>query len=587
MIFQALCDYYQCKASDPGSGIAPEGFEKKEIPFVLVIDEDGLLNAIEDTREYEGKKKKTRSFIVPQQQEKRNMGIKPNLLWDNIEYALGANPRQRDNVVARHLCFKDKIRQELAGMVDTPAIKALLLFLEKQPIAQIESRAEYAEVWQEMQKSNASLTFRLHGSSDSTICDTVHPYLMNKPPGRPDGYCLVTGKPAKIARLHAPIKGVRNATPSGAIMVSFNSEAFCSYGKEQNYNAPVGASAAFAYTTALNLLLDKESQNKFCIGNVTVVFWAQMNKPKYNLEQDFPCFFTDITKGSSDQGTQAVRNLYQAVLPGNFSEEGPDWFYVLGLSPNAARIAIRFWKNGTVSDFATNIKQHFDDLEIVKGPKNHDYLNLNHLLQAIAPEHNMDKVSSALSCSIINSMLDGSPYPITLLQQCIRRIRAEQCVTRTHAAILKACINRHNRIHNFNAKEFTVSLDKSNQYTGYRLGRLFAVLEKIQDEANPGTSATIRERFYSTASTSPMTVFPKMLKIKNYHLAKLDKPGRIINLERVLGEIFDGIPEFPPHLTMDEQAHFAIGYYHQRQDFFESNTKKIANDNELNKIKGL
>ncbi len=575
MILQALYDYYQRKAADPDSGIAPEGFEEKEIPFVVVIGADGSLRAIEDTREGEGKKRKSRQFLVPQQQGKRAAGIKPNLLWDNVEYALGANPRQRDDIEERHSSFKHRIVEELAGMKDHPAIRALLLFLAQSPAALIEARPEFAEQWKEMLEGNVFIVFRLDGSPDSSICDTVRPYLMSKPSGDPDGFCLVAGCPAQIARLHPPIKGVRDANTTGAAVVSFNLSAFCSFGKEQNYNAPVGGAAASAYTTALNLLLGKDSENKFSIGDSTVVLWAQKKYYDYDLEDKFSSFFSDPPKDDPDKNVRAVRNLYQAVHSGKLSLGKSTPFYVLGLAPNAARIAIRFWKSGTVAEFAEKIKKHFDELEIVKGPNDREVFSLSQLLRAVVLDYKMDNVPPNLAGAVVDSVLDGTPYPRTLLQQCIRRIRAEQRVTCTRAAILKACINRLNP----NGKEVSVSLDKSNSCPGYRLGRLFAVLEKIQEEANPGINATIRERFYGAASTTPVTVFTQLLKLKNHHLAKLDKPGRKVNFERLLGEIFEDIEQFPPHLSMEEQARFAIGYYHQRQAFFEPSAKNENTEN--------
>ena len=578
MILQALYDYYQRKAADPDSGIAPEGFETKELPFLVVIGGNGKFKAIDDTREGEGKKKRAKSFLVPQG-VKRTVGINANLLWDNVEYALGANPRGRDDVQQRHQAFKDRLVTELAGVNNHSDVKALLVFLANNPISQIEASSDYVELWREMQESNAFVSFRIDGSHDLLISDGIKPYLLNRnavsDTAKEKNRCLVTGSQAEIARLHAAIKGVRGTNTAGGSLVSFNLSAFCSYGKNQSYNAPIGNEAASAYTTALNLLLGKESNNKFGIGDSTIVFWGQKKDEKYDLEQDFSCFFADASKDDPDKNVRAVRNLYQAVHSGVLSEDKDNRFYVLGLAPNAARIAIRFWKVGTISDFAQKIKRHFDDLEIVKGPKDHEFLTLNQLLRATVLEYKMDNVPPNLAGAVMESVLDGSPYPCTLMHQCIRRIRADvkDRVTRTRAAILKAYLNRLNN----NQKEVAVSLDKSNQCPGYRLGRLFAALEKIQEEASPGLNATIRERYYGAASTSPVTVFSQLLKLKNHHLAKLANPGRKVNLEKVLGEIFDGINEFPAHLTMEEQARFAIGYYHQRQAFFESNKNESNN----------
>ena len=585
MIIQALCDYYQRKASDPDSGIAPEGFETKELPFIVVIGNNGQFIAIEDTREGEGKRKRAKKFLVPQG-VKRTVGINANLLWDNVEYALGANPRGRDDVSQRHQAFKNRLVMELAGINHHSDVKALLFFLTNDPVSQIEAKPDYGELWQEMQESNAFISFRIDGSKDPLISDSIRSFLKNRKMTsnveNEKKSCLVTGNQSEITRLHTAIKGVRGTNTSGGSLVSFNLSSFCSYKKTQSYNAPIGNEAAFAYTTALNLLLSKESENKFGIGDATVAFWSQRKAEEYDLEQDFSCFFADPPKDDPDKNIRAVRNLYQAVYSGILPVDDDNQFYVLGLSPNAARIAVRFWKTGRISDFAQNIKQHFDDLEIVKGPKDHEFLTLNQLLRATVLDYKMENVPPNLAGAVVESVLDGTPYPRTLMHQCIRRIRAEQHVTRTRAeqhvtrtraAILKAYLNRLNPNH----KEVDVSLDKSNQCPGYRLGRLFAALEKIQEEASPGLNATIRERYYGAASTSPVTVFSQLLKLKNHHLAKLTNPGRKVNLEKIIGEIFDSISEFPAHLNMEEQARFAIGYYHQRQAFFESNKNESIN----------
>jgi CRISPR-associated protein Csd1 len=388
----------------------------------------------------------------------------------------------------------------------------------------------------------------------------------------------VTGKREPIARLHTatPILGSK----SNAKIVAFQKNSgFDSYGKEQAFNAPISVSAESAYSTALKYLITSPT-NRVLVGDTTIVFWAeQLSAPlkTYSLEHNFTWFLADPPKDDPDCGVRAIKGLYDAIHTGRLSGSEKR-FYVLGLSPNAARISIRFWKVGTVSEFADKIKMHFDDFEIVHGPQETEHLCLNKILRATVFEYKMDNVPPNLAGAVIESILNGSPYPITLLQQCIRRIRAERHVNRARAAILKAHINRFNRFHKPLEKEVTVSLDKTNTNPGYLLGRLFAVLEKVQEEAMPGINATIRDRFYGAASSSPVAVFSQLLKLKNHHLAKLENVGRKVNFERLIGEICDGMKSYPAYLALNEQAYFSLGYYHQRQDFFVS--KKISNDTE-------
>lgn len=572
MILQALQEYYQRMAADPNKHIAPEGFEWKEIPFVIVLNEQGRFCALEDTREWEGKNRRPKRFLVPQS-EKRTGDIRANLLWDNVEYALGANPRSRDDIFERHEAFKKRLHDELSHIANLAPVNALVTFLENNPIQQIEAHEEYAENWKEALEKNQNVVFRLEGSGKPSICEALHSHLSTivNQEGSKDGLCLVTGERAKISRLHPAIKGIRGTNTSGGALVSFNLPAFWSLVKMQNYNSPIGESAAFAYTTALNTLLAKDSSKKMIVGDATMIFWGgkRATPIHYNLEQDFSWFFADPPKDDPDCGVRAIRALYEAIYSGAVPVDDGQLFYVLGLSPNAARIAVRFWKTGTVGEFASRIKSHFDDLDIVHGPQDPDYLTLNQILRSTAFEYKMDNVPPNLAGAVVGCVLDGTPYPITLAHQCIRRIRAERRVTRARAAILKAYINRLSLYKEpFGKEEMAVSLDRNNASPGYRLGRLFAVLEKIQEEANPGINATIRDRFYGAASSSPVAVFPQLLKLKNHHMAKLDNPGRKVNLEKEIGEIFCGLKDFPPHLSMEEQARFAIGYYHQRQSFF-------------------
>ena len=569
MILQALYEYYQRKAADPDSNIAPEGFEWKEIPYVIVIDNEGKFVTLEDTREGNGKKTRAKPFLVPAA-EKKTVGIKANLLWDNVEYALGANPRDRDDINARKHAFLYRLQETFSDETSASLVKPLVEFLLHNPIEQITSKESENKLWKEALENNANVIFRVLGSQNTSLCDTMKPYILKNKESDGGGICLVSGNREPIARLNVSIKGVRGAQSSGAALVSFNLKAFESYGKTQNYNAPIGESAAFAYTTVLNLLLGKDSKNKVQIGDATTVFWAQ--KPT-SFEDIFQSFFAFPPKDDPDADVRAVKALYDGVYTGHAGGDSQMRFYVLGLAPNAARISVRFWQEGAIQDFAKKIQQHFDDLEIIRSPKDTGRYALFWILSAMSLENKVDNVPPNISAQIIQAVLTGSLYPVSMLQQTIRRIRATRDVSRMQAGILKAYLNRYYRIHTTKEKEITVALDTANNNPGYRLGRLFAILEKIQEEANPGLNATIRDRFYGAASSSPVTVFPQLLKLKNHHLAKLENVGRKVNFERMLTEIFDGIgSEMPSHLAMEDQSRFAIGYYHQRQALFSSSS---------------
>jgi CRISPR-associated protein Csd1 len=565
MILHALYDYYERKSTDPNAHMAPAGFEWKEIPFVIEIDAQGTPVQIEDTRYGEGKKKRARSFLIPQG-NKKTSGVVANLLWDNAEYVLGVDTKGKpERIAEQHQAFLTKIESLPASAQADKGVQSLLHFLRKD-MSNLLSR--YSS-WSEISETNPNLTFRLHGDIDlvcqrPAVLDAIE---RNQGVADADGFCLVTGKNDEIERLHTAIKGVWGAQTSGANIVSFNLDAFNSYGKTQGANAPIGKRVAFGYTTALNYLLRRDSTQRLQVGESSVVFWA--DKPTA-LETSVVDIFGEPPKDDPDRNVRAVASLYKAIDLGLLeNEDGKAHFFTLGLAPNAARIAIRFWHHGTVAEMALRIRQHFDDLAIERSPRDPPYLSLFRLLVSVATQGKADNIPPNLGGELMRSILIGLPYPITLLAAAVRRSRAEHEVTYARAALIKACINRAKRYSNPEiGEELTMSLDEAHANIGYRLGRLFAVLEKIQEEANPGINATIRDRFYGAASSNPVTVFSTLLKLKNHHLSKLENRGRAVNLEKRIGEIMEGIHDFPPQLPLADQGRFAIGYYHQRQDFF-------------------
>lgn len=568
MILQALKEYYDRKAADPDSGIAPLGWEWKEIPYLIVLRDDGSLVRVEDTQELDGKKKRAKAFLVPQS-VKRSSGVASNLLWDNVEYATGvACKGKSDRVAAQHEAFVER----LSELSDCTSVTPICAFLSQQDYK--EQLAACPE-WSGAVEGCAFVSFKVVGES-KPICNapdvTRHVDAENasKADGTAQAICLVSGDHDSIAKLHPAIKGVQGTNTTGGNIVSFNFPASCSFGKEQGMNAPIGELAAFKYTTALNVLLSKESRQKMSVGDTTVVFWSEKKTP---LEDEFLDLFGEPAKDNPDKGVAAVARLLLSVKSGSFPHEADTTrFYVLGLAPNSARIAVRFWHSGTVAEMEGRFADWFDNLRIAHGPKEKEHLSLWRLLVSIAPLGKSENIPPNLAGAVMRSILEGTPYPATLLSSAIVRIKAgrikndrqDREMMYSRCKLIKAFLN-HNK-----ERKLTVSLDKENANIGYRLGRLFAVLEKIQEEANPGINATIRDKFYASASSTPNAVFGNLMRLKNHHLGKLSQ-GRSIYFEKRLGEVIAEIPTFPAHLSLDEQGDFAIGYYHQRQDFF---TKK-------------
>lgn len=560
MILQALSEYYQRKSRMPDSDLAPPGFEHKAIPFLVVLSADGEFVGFDDTREGEGKKKIAKSYLVPQA-VKRSSGVASNLLWDNSGYVFGIDNKDKPKRAReQHLAFAEAIRTCFSECYDA-GIHAVLTFLE---------RADFSKVfehplWVEILESGANLTFRLEGDA-IPVCerDAVVNTLSasNEENSNEQVLCLVSGNMDVIERLHPSVKGVWGAQTAGANVVSFNLDAFSSYGKTQGSNAPVGKRAAFTYTTTLNHLLAKGSKQRIQVGDASTVFWCAI--PGHPMEELFPGFFGEPDKDNPDIGVNAIATLLSAPKTGvgSFEDDGTR-FYVLGLAPNAARIAVRFWHVKTVAELAVNIRKYFNDFRIVHPPHEPETLSLFRLLVAAATLGKAENIPPNLGGEVMRSVIEGLPYPQTLLSGAIRRIRAEQEITYPRAAIIKACINR-----NEGREELKVSLDENNMNTAYRLGRLFAVLERIQERASPNINATIRDRYYGAASSTPIMVFSTLLKLKNHHLAKLDNKGEAVNYEKLLGQIMNEITDFPAHLDLQNQGRFAIGYYHQRQAFF-------------------
>jgi CRISPR-associated protein Csd1 len=565
MILQALNDYYRRKQADPAPAnrLPAFGLEEKEIPFILEIDEAGQLVNLADTRSGDGKKKIGQRFLVPQG-IKKTSGVAANPLWDTAEYVLGVDTRGNpERVAEQHAAFRTRIESLPESARQDAGIRAVLAFLDALPMDKLAAMP----IWPDVLAANPVMTFRLIGDLD-LVCQrpaVVSAALAIGGETKADGVCMVSGKTAVIERLHPAIKGVWGAQTSGANIVSFNLDAFNSYGKTQGANAPLGKPAVFAYTTALNYLLARGSRQRIQVGDASTVFWAE---EPHDLETALPDLFGEPPKDDPDRGTDALKALYSSVQSGKFTVgDASTRFHVLGLAPNAARIAIRFWETATAMELAKRIQGHFEDIRIAHADYEPEHLSLFRLLTGVALLNKADNIPPNLGGEVLRAILEDRPYPAPLLNLAVQRCRAEQKPTYARAVVIKASLNRFIRRGNTTEREYLPMLDPANTNPAYRLGRLFAVLEKIQEEASPGLNATIRDRYYGAASSTPVSVFTTLLRLKNHHLGKLNR-GRAVQMEKLISEIMDGLADFPRQLALPDQGRFALGYYHQRQTFF-------------------
>lgn len=573
MILQALNDYYERMASDPESGISPAGFSRQKISFIVVVNPDGTLHAIEDGRvQSPAGKSIARSLQVCGAAKPSGSGINPGFLWDNTAYMLGFKPEDPKPERTRE-AFEAFRKRHLAAEkeINDPHFSAVCRCLEAWQPEQAGEHPLLAEL------ATGFGVWQIRGQTEYVHeRPAVKSWWLNRlaaatadAEGTAVGPCLVTGQTAVLARLHEPkIKGVNGAQSAGAAIVSFNLEAFESYGKSQSINAPVSQAAAFQYCTALNQLLS-ERERRRQVGDATVVFWTGAPCPAEDELAALMCGGVVEDEAELSRLRSTVSQIVQG-LPLEKLGDPETPCYVLGLSPNVARISVRFWHTSRLADFIDRIREHYTDLQLVHSERDPDILWPWQILRETARESK--DIPPLLSGGLMRAILLGQPYPQLLLGALIRRIRADQSIPYARAAAIKACLNRQSR---FGiqplSKELTVALDEERPEPAYQLGRLFAELEKTQQDALPGINDTIKDRYFGAASATPASVFPRLIRLNQHHLGKLDVQGRVYHERRIQG-ICSRVDRFPGQLNLRDQGLFAIGYYHQRQDIFTKKT---------------
>lgn len=589
MILQALVDYYEALAAQ--GRVAKPGWGIAKISYALNLDKHGrLLNLISlKLTKQKGKKavEVPQSILLPEA-TKRTAGVAAQFLWDNAKYVLGLDASGKAERSKQ--CFEamaQKCQEILAAAVGEKAAALKAFFASWQPEAAHDNAL--LQPYMEDLLSSANLMFKVEGESveqDEEIRKAWDAYKSQQASDTAQGICLVTGKKAPVARLHPNIKGLYGAQSSGAALVAFNALAYESYEHKQGDNAPVSEYAAFAYTTALNTLLASE-RNYLRIGEMTVVFWAEgADKDNEDVFGDIFSSENKIIEDADLQGFFEKVSQGQAFSVKDYLVKPENKFYILGLSPNAARISVRFFFVDTFGDFIRNYEQYFREFEIIK-PSFDNRVNvpLWQILQETANKNSKDKAASPLLAgAVLRSILSGIKYPEALYQNTILRAKADQDnpdknitkISRIKAAIIKACLLRN---YKNNEEVVTVALNEECKKVPYVLGRLFAVLEDLQEKANPGINSTIKDRYFNSACATPSVTFPLLTKLANTHLKKISaQRGTVIYFEKLIGELMNKLEvennAMPARLSLPEQGEFVLGYYHQVQKRFEKREEK-------------
>ncbi|MET0091742.1 MAG: type I-C CRISPR-associated protein Cas8c/Csd1 [Candidatus Thiodiazotropha sp.] len=600
MMFSALNHYYDRLAErpNPDSGqpnVPVFGFTEENIGYVVVISSEGDVVDSYPLTEQIGNKSRPRPLFVPasfkrsgQYTEKSFESGKDNafFLWDKTAYSLGIDKSDKS---AKHAWVEVKLpfmsfrrfNQKQLADTDDEGLQAFLAFLGKcQPVF-FDRDLRNPEI------VGTNIVFQLDGDRgflhERKAAKELWVKLLSESETGEKGRCLVTGNWDAIARLHPAIKRVYGGQRSGGSIVSFNADSFESYSKVQGNNAPVSELAAFKYTTALNFLLNRDNRHCLTVGDASTVFWAVAadGDQAHQTEQ----LFMQIVQPSDEGESAQIRPLVEQLSQGRpLAEISPDIdpstrFYLLGLAPNASRISIRFWLDSSFGELAQRIGEHFKDLALAPLPWKRPP-SIYRLLIQLVPHRSgqkpkADEIPAHLAGELMRSVLTGARYPQALLSQLLLRIRCDGHISLLRVAMIKAVLQRDYR-KNIVKEKPPMSLDENFSNDAYQLGRLFAVLERIQSTAIKDANVTITDRYFSSASTVPYSVFPRLVAGGKHHLSKIRKtiPGFAFNLDKDLTEIVGKLPQsFPKHLSIQDQGRFAIGYYQQRETFFASNSE--------------
>lgn len=592
MIVGSLCEYYNRLVDDPRFGIPLYGYSSGRVSFALNLSTNGQLLNVIDLRETARNKLVAIDMTVPEQ-IKRSSGVAPNFLCDNSSYFLGIDNKEKPARTKQAFEASKELHNRILSSVNDSGAKAVIGFFNSWSIEEID-HIPSLKTWLNDIKAGVNLVFMLEGQPEyihnRTAIKAAWENFKANQVSDVRGQCLITGENKPIARLHQGVKGVPGGQATGVSLVSFNQDSFESYGKTQSYNSPVSEQAAFAYTTALQHILNNPRQRIRFGDDTVIVFWSDAGEKEEDIfaELILPSN-TDHAKDQADdpaahdpETIQFVHDVLTNVRSGKPIKiehlQTRSKFYILGLSSNAARIAVRFWHVDTFGSMVDRIAQHYSDiaLEPPSNRKWQEFISIYKIMDEIKPPQSRDKAPALYAGMLLRAILTGSPYPEAIYSSIISRVRADHQVNYVRAAVIKGCLERKHRKTSQKEGLVTMSLDENKTDQGYRLGRLFAVLEKLQQDAQGDINATIRDKYFGSASATPGAVFPLLIRLSHHHVEKA-KYGHLHDkrIEKILNEV-DG---FPANLSLEQQGLFILGYYHQREALFKKGEAKDEGNN--------
>lgn len=608
MILQELYAYYQRMSDGEGAPLPPRYWSKEKVGWVFEIDTQGSLCDVYPLRSGSSEKMNPFKIMTVPEHDTRTSSVKPFFLCDKASYLLGLDSKRGFEMFEK----SRKLHRAVLGNCSDAGAKAVVAFFEKDNA----SGVLVANHRESLVGDGGFIVFRLLGDSENLFLHDrpavakVWSEYRESSDESVYGQCLVTGERAKLARLFPQVTGFPDAQPSGASLVSFNQNSFESYGKAKGENSPISEEAAFGAGTALRYLL-KDPKHRFRLGDTTVIFWADQpaeDEDTYAAALLEPDGFAAMQKSlesdlekdeASFENQQLIQRIGSAVFELRKGKSAQGFkvetkYYILGLAPNAARLSIRFFEICTLGELEERVGQYLRDIEMI-GVRSH---SLRGYLNQTASLGKADSVPSTLICSTMTAMLTGRVFPQALYTSLLSRMRCDHASNNVwdmgmRAAMMKACLVRRARIMN-NGKEegLDVSLNKENTDSGYVLGRLFAVLEKTQQDALGGINTTICDRYIGAASTTPARIFPQLMRSSQNHMGSLRKKNvpAYINLDRRYQEVtslLDGVVSFPKTLNNEEQGCFFIGYYQQKYALWHSEAKEGLGANVVDATKDV